>query len=70
MIRKIFNVDNKVAKVSNYFFFTLMLFSLMLILNLVIAKGVTGDDFVINLVMFIVYFVFSGLWAIYFPASA
>lgn len=61
MIRKIFNVDNKVAKVSNYFFFTLMLFSLMLILNLVIAKGVTGDEFVINLVMFIVYFVFSGL---------
>ena len=51
MIRKIFNVDNKVAKVSNYFFFTLMLFSLMLILNLVIAKGVTGMIYTLGIVL-------------------
>lgn len=61
MIKKIFNVDNKVAKVSNYFFFTLMLLALALILNLVIANTVTGNDFVMNLVIFIIYFIYSGL---------
>lgn len=61
MIKKIFNADNKTAKVSNYFFFTLMIFSLMLILKLIVSKSVTGDDFIMNLVMYIVYFVFSGL---------
>lgn len=61
MIKKIFNVDNKVAKISNYFFFTLMFLALALILNLVITNTLTGNDFVMNLVMFIIYFVYSGL---------